>query len=87
MIAAAEGAKSGGGVGRADAPVGQRSECLAPAVEAVLVGTGTGAAEPGRAASVPLQEEEVIQAIRLLTRFGEVGGDPNADTTSICRKN
>ena len=32
---------------------------------------------------VPLQEEEVIQTIRLLTRFGEVGGDPNADTTAL----
>ena len=27
----------------------------------------------GTAALVPLQEEEVIQAIRLLTKFGEVG--------------
>jgi hypothetical protein len=27
--------------------------------------------------TVPLQEEEVIQAIRLLTRFGEVSGDPD----------
>ncbi len=32
---------------------------------------------------MPLQEEEVIQTIRLLTRFGEVGGDPNADTTAL----
>ncbi len=32
---------------------------------------------------VPLQEEEVIQTIRLLTRFGEVGGDANADTTAL----
>ena len=29
---------------------------------------------------VPLQEEEVIQAIRLLTKFGEVGSDPGAKT-------
>ena len=26
---------------------------------------------------VPLQEAEVVQAIRLLTRFGQVQGDPN----------
>ena len=26
---------------------------------------------------VPLQEAEVIQAIRLLTKFGQVQGDPN----------
>ncbi len=32
---------------------------------------------------VPLQEEEVIQTIRLLTRFGEVGGDSNADTSQL----
>ena len=43
-------------------------------------GTGTGAAMaavPGWGASVvPLQEAEVIQAIRLLTRFGEVQNNP-----------
>ena len=32
---------------------------------------------------MPLQEEEVIQTIRLLTRFGEVGGDSNADTSQL----
>ena len=30
-----------------------------------------------------MQEEEVIQTIRLLTRFGEVGGDSNADTSQL----
>ena len=32
---------------------------------------------------MPLQEEEVIQTIRLLTRFGQVGGDSSADTASL----
>src|SRR5271166_3398249 len=32
---------------------------------------------------VPLQEEEVIQAIRLLTRFGQVQQDPNVKEEDI----
>ena len=42
-------------------------------------GTGTGLAQAvvGMAKTVPLQEEEVVQAIRLLTRFGEVATNPN----------
>ncbi len=62
LIAAAEGAQSGG----AGVPMGS-----APA--------GTAGAEGGVWAGgvVPLQEEEVMQAIRLLTRFGEASTDPN----------
>ena len=78
LIAAAEGAQSGGAPG--GAPVG--SVPNAPS------GTGenpggavTGGAWAGGV--VPLQEEEVIQTIRLLTRFGEVGGDPNVDPDSL----
>ncbi len=78
LIAAAEGAQSGGAPG--GAPVG--SVPNAPS------GTGenpggavTGGAWAGGV--VPLQEEEVIQTIRLLTRFGEVGGDPNVDQDSL----
>jgi len=45
-------------------------------------GAGTGSAATGAAPAwtggmVPLQEAEVIQAIRLLTRFGQVQHDPN----------
>ncbi|HEV2715189.1 MAG TPA: hypothetical protein VGU64_07970, partial [Terriglobales bacterium] len=73
LIAAAEGAKAGGGEA-GGAPVGSVPNVpagnSAPTV-AVPQGTWTGGV-------VPLQEEEVIQAIRLLTRFGEVGGDPSA---------
>ena len=77
LIAAAEGAKSGGVPG--GAPVGSVPNA-GPAVEGAVAATG-GAAWTGGV--VPLQEEEVIQTIRLLTRFGEVGGDPSADTASL----
>jgi hypothetical protein len=71
LIAAAEGAKTGGEAG--DAPIGS-----VPTVRGSGGGQGTG----GGAATwdgkvVPLQEEEVIQAIRLLTRFGEANNNPN----------
>jgi hypothetical protein len=42
-------------------------------------GAATGAAAgfaPAWAGVVPLQEQEVVQAIRILTRFGQVGQDP-----------
>ena len=39
-------------------------------------GTGVGFAPAWNGATVPLQEAEVIQAIRLLTRFGQVQQDP-----------
>ena len=73
LIAAAEGSRSGGGV-PGGAPLGS--------VPNVPVGGGSG--QPGAVNTggtwtggvVPLQEEEVIQAIRLLTKFGEAGTDP-----------
>jgi hypothetical protein len=39
-------------------------------------GTGKGSGGQGRGGTVPLQEEEVIQAIRLLTHFGEASHNP-----------
>ena len=78
LIAAAEGAKSGGAPG--GAPVGSVPN-LGPAVEGAVPVTGGGGTWTGGV--VPLQEEEVIQTIRLLTRFGEVGGDPGADTEKL----
>jgi len=39
-------------------------------------GTGTGTAPAWTGGIVPLQEQEVIQAIRLLTRFGQAQYDP-----------
>src|SRR5438045_1187410 len=73
LIAAAEGARSGSG-SEGGAPLGS--------VPTIRVRNGTQTGTPGTGQGewtggvVPLQEEEVIQAIRLLTRFGEVGGDP-----------
>ena len=40
-------------------------------------GTGTGVAPVWTGGIVPLQEQEVIQAIRLLTRFGQAQQDPS----------
>ena len=105
LIAAAEGAKSGGGGGPAPdgvpmVPLG--SVPTMPAGQGGAPGstgggfgwgpgiatgpgsstgggggTGTGVAPGFVGGVVPLQEYEVIQAIRLLTRFGEVQHDPN----------
>jgi hypothetical protein len=84
LIAAAEGAKSGGTPG--GAPIGT--------VPNIPIGggggNGPGGGGPGgggpggggpggggwNGGVVPLQEEEVIQAIRLLTRFGQTAQDP-----------
>ena len=77
LIAAAEGANSGGGVA-GGAPVGS--------VPASRSGTAAGDGTTGAVWTggvVPLEEEEVIQAIRLLTRFGEVGSDPNVQPEQL----
>ena len=77
LIAAAEGAKSGapGGAPVGSVPnVGGSGSGSGPATAGVSTWTG---------GVVPLQEEEVIQTIRLLTRFGQVGGDSSADTASL----
>jgi hypothetical protein len=85
LIAAAEGAGSGG-AGQSGAavpfgsvPNGPGHWVAGPASEgssATTTGAATGAA-PALQGVVPLQEAEVIQAIRLLTRFGEVQGNPS----------
>jgi len=68
LIAAAEGSRSGGGEG--GPPLG--SVPNTPGTGTPGTGTG-GTAWTGGV--VPLQEAEVIQAIRLLTKFGEAGTD------------
>jgi hypothetical protein len=77
LIAAAEGANTGGEAG--GAPIGS-----VPTVRPQGGGGGGGTGSGGGSGSgtwdgkvVPLQEEEVVQAIRLLTRFGEVNNSPN----------
>ena len=78
LIAAAEGSRSGGSV--SGAPIGSVPN---------IPGAGSGEPASGGTAStagtgtwaggvVPLQEEEVVQAIRLLTKFGEAGSGPAA---------
>jgi hypothetical protein len=80
LIAAAEGAKSGApGDAPGTVPVGSVPNVRGAGGEANAAGGG-GTWVGG---IVPLQEEEVIQTIRLLTRFGEVGGDTNADTALL----
>lgn len=76
LIAAAEGSKGGGGVA-SGAPMGSvpmHSSQSSGAAET----TGGQSAAGHSGGVVPLEEEEVIRAIRLLTSFGEAGADPNA---------
>jgi hypothetical protein len=86
LIAAAEGAQSGGGGGGTGGggggghaggmPIGMVPNVPVPAGGGKPVnGEGGGIWAGG---VVPLQEEEVIQAIRLLTKFGQVSADPTA---------
>ncbi len=97
LIAAAEGASSGGG-GQANAdgtpmvplgsvPNGPRGQGggggTGTGGGAGTGGTGTGVAPAWTGGMVPLQEQEVIQAIRLLTRFGQVQQDPGVNEEQI----
>jgi PBS lyase HEAT-like repeat len=80
LIAAAEGSRSGGTGG--SVPIGSVpniGNAAASGGNESSDGTGTGGGT-WAGGVVPLQEEEVIQAIRLLTKFGEVGADPGAKT-------
>jgi len=84
LIAAAEGANSGGGgKGSADGvpmvPLGN----VPNPVKGGGTAAATGAAPAWTGGIVPLQEQEVIQAIRLLTRFGQVQQDPSIKEEDI----
>ena len=81
LIAAAEGSRSGGSV-EGGAPMGSvpnvRSGDSSATSGSGGTGSGGGSGTGGgnwAGGVVPLQEEEVIQAIRLLTKFGEAGSD------------
>jgi hypothetical protein len=89
LIAAAEGANAGGGTaatGGPMVPLGSAPNLPQGTGKGRWVPDGTPIGVPGSAATgaapawtggiVPLQEQEVIQAIRLLTRFGQVQQDP-----------
>jgi len=96
LIAAAEGANSGGSGAAAGVPMvplgsvpnfsgsgggstgtgSGRAGTGGPGGGGTGGGAATGAAPAWTGSVVPLQEQEVIQAIRLLTRFGQVQQDP-----------
>ena len=84
LIAAAQGASSGGSVEGGGAPLGSVPNVPAGAVAG---GTGGGPATSGSGTwgggVVPLQEEEVIQTIRLLTHFGQAMQDPNSSPDNL----
>jgi PilZ domain len=79
LIAAAQGASSGDSGEPGGAPLGS--------VPTVPIGGGGGGSGRGggtwTGGVVPLQEEEVIQAIRMLTHFGRVVQDPNAGPETL----
>jgi hypothetical protein len=77
LIAAAEGAKGGGPGEPGGAPIGSVPTVRVTGGRGGGGGTGSGAGGGWDGKTVPLQEEEVVQAIRLLTRFGEVSTSPN----------
>src|SRR5450755_2258118 len=67
LIAAAEGANSGGGKGPSDGSPMVPLGSVPNPVKGAGTGAATGTAPAWTGGMVPLQEEEVIQAIRLLT--------------------
>ncbi len=71
------GTGSGGGAGSGGGGIaGTGGGAGVPAGKGGPGGAATGAAPAWTGAVVPLQEQEVVQAIRILTRFGQVGQDP-----------
>ena len=89
LIAAAEGANANGGgaQGEAGAPMVPLGSAPNPVPGAAVTTAGSGGAAGAAPAwtggMVPLQEQEVIQAIRLLTRFGQVQQDPTIKEEDI----
>ncbi len=84
LIAAAQGASAGGSGAPGSAPLGSVPSVPIPGSTGpggASSGTQSGAAWSG--AVVPLQEEEVIQTIRLLTHFGQALQDPNSSPEDI----
>jgi hypothetical protein len=86
LIAAAEGANaSGGSQSGAAVPFGSVPNVPGHWVAgpAPSTGDGTGTAPAWEGGVVPLQEAEVVQAIRLLTRFGQVQEDPSVHSEDL----
>ncbi|HVO61818.1 MAG TPA: hypothetical protein VMT53_12845 [Terriglobales bacterium] len=84
LIAAAEGAQSGGGGGGAGAGPAGSAPSRAGSVSATGAAAGTAPAFTG-GGTVPLEEEEVIQAIRLLTQFGKTAQESNVAPEALQR--
>ncbi len=84
LIAAAQGASAGGSGAPGSAPLG--SVPSVPIPGATGPGGATSGTQSGGAWSggiIPLQEEEVIQTIRLLTHFGQKLQDPDSSPEDI----
>jgi hypothetical protein len=85
LIAAAQGASNAGSGTPGGAPLGSVPSVPIPGG----IGTGSGGSTVGGSSGtwaggvVPLQEEEVIQTIRLLTHFGQAMQDPNASPENL----
>jgi len=79
LIAAAQGASSGG----SGEPGGARLGSVPTVPILGGGGTGTGGAPAWKGGVVSLQEEEVIQTIRLLTHFGQAMQGPNASPENL----
>lgn len=80
LIAAAQGASSGGSGVAGGAPLGSVPSVPIPAGVAQLSAAPAGQWTGG---VVPLQEEEVVQTIRLLTHFGQAMHDPNISQENL----
>ncbi len=86
LIAAAQGASGGGGAA-GGAPLGTVPSIPIPGGAGGSGGPSSAGSGPSGGAwsggVVPLQEEEVIQTIRLLTHFGQTMQDPNASPENL----
>src|SRR5208283_4912245 len=79
LIAAAQGASSGGSGEPGGAPLGSVPTVPIPAGGSTSGGTSSGTSSGKWSGGVvPLQEEEVIETIRLLTHFGQKMAEPDA---------
>jgi len=85
LIAAAQGASNNGVGAPGGAPLGSVPNIAIPGGVAAGSGASSGGTSGGAwtGGVVPLQEEEVIQTIRLLTHFGQAMQDPNASAENL----
>jgi hypothetical protein len=83
LIAAAQGASNSGTGGAGGAPLGSIPNIAIPGGVATATGSGGASTGTWTGGVVPLQEEEVIQTIRLLTHFGQAMQDPNASPENL----